>query len=207
MTRGPVAPAEMLAFQVLPEEAIRRWSENAARSEPEDAWEDPLVDPSAEADLERLFFFGIGVGDEVRERLAAALPLDRVPFETLAWFLTEVSDVPLEGPGRGTVFQGLEDLGGSFTWDPTPLVPLLVLLEVRDRDRVVELLCHWVEHREGELRTLALRLLGRLGDTTHVTEIRWPTGSWPGCSVTAGPGSSIRSRTLGPSPSEWIPSR
>ncbi|MCU0724601.1 MAG: hypothetical protein MUE73_02245, partial [Planctomycetes bacterium] len=165
--------AEALAFEAIPDEAVRRWIERVAEPPAEDPWDDPLLDPGAEADTERLAAFGVEVGDEMREALAAALPVERMTVETLAWFLTGVSAAPLRGPALEKILARLREyeVAEEDLFDPTMLSELLALLEVRVPDRLVALLHHWVEHREGGLRGRALRTLGFLGDTRFTPEL------------------------------------
>ena len=110
---------------------------------------------------------------ESREALAAALPVARVPVETLVWFLTEVSASPLRGPGLTKILARLREyeVAEDDYLDSARMSSFMALLEVRAPDRLLELLHHWVEHREGDLRDLALLLLVRLGDTRFVPDI------------------------------------
>lgn len=176
--------AYMLAFEVMPEDAIRIWNERIVQPEPADSWGSRNFDPSAEADLERIADYGVRFREEDREALAGALPVEQVTLDTLVWFLTEVSAAPLNGPSLERILERLRgyEVDEDAHFDPTPMRRMLALLEVRVPERLVQLLHHWVGHREGVLRAEALLLLGKLGDSRFVAEM---IDVWAGSDVLA----------------------
>ncbi len=165
--------ARMLAFQVIPEDAIRLWIEKIVEPEREFGWVRGGFDPSAEEDVDRVASFGVRFREKDREALAASLPVERISFETLVWFLTEVSASPLNGPAREKILDRLREceVDEDDYYDLGNIAPLLALIEVRAPKKLVSLLHHWVEHREGAFREDALMLLGKLGDSRFVPEM------------------------------------
>jgi len=165
--------ARMLAFQVIPEDAIRLWIEKIVEPEREFGWVRGGFDPSAEEDVDRVASFGVRFREKDREALAALLPVEQISFETLVWFLTEVSASPLNGPAREKILDRLREyeVDEDDYYDLGNIAPLLALIEVRAPKKLVSLLHHWVEHREGAFREDALMLLGKLSDSRFVPEM------------------------------------
>jgi len=183
-TRAEDDVVEMLAFEVLPALARRRWRERIAAPADRDVWGRFFLDPGAESSTERLADWGVRFRSEDRCALAAALPVDRLSLELLAWFLTEVSASPLNGPARAKILTRLRawEYTDDSRVEPDGIVSLLARIEVRAPEELRSLLHHWVEHREGELRETALGTLEALGDTRFSTAIidNWPGVHWIG---------------------------